>query len=216
MGVSSSSDESCQHSDRAIEGMPFAKKIVDDILVWANDLPTLYDRVRSIAKRCADLNIALPKKKIAVGTELSFEGLIFSAEGIKPDPERIVSLSNFPVPKDVTGVRKFLGLANQLSGFVSDFAYMTVRLRELTAKKNAFLWLEEHQHEFEKGKELLTSEIDLTELTALQNMKIFRRVLHSSNSKPTYFQRYFASSISLTATYEAVRGRRRIASPYKK
>ena len=31
---------------------------------------------------------------------------------------------------------------------------MTVRLRELTAKKNAFLWLEEHQLEFEKVKEL--------------------------------------------------------------
>ena len=138
------------------------KKIVDDILVWATDLPTLYERVRSIAKGCSDLNIALSKKKIAVGTELSFAGLIFSAEGIKPDPKRIVSLSNFPVPRDVTGVRSFLGLANQLSGFVPDFAHMTVRLRELTAKKNAFLWLEEHQREFEKVKKLLTSEMVVT------------------------------------------------------
>ena len=50
MGLSLSSDEWCWHSDRANEGMPFAKKIVDDILVWATDLPTLYDRVRSIAR----------------------------------------------------------------------------------------------------------------------------------------------------------------------
>ena len=142
--------------------MPFAKKIVDDILVWATDLPTLYNRVRLIAKRCADLNIALSRKKFAVGTELSFAELIFSAEGIKPDPERIVSLSRFPEPKDVTGVRSFLGLANKLSGFVPDFAHMTVRLRELTAKKNAFLWLEEHQKEFEKVKKLLTSEMVVT------------------------------------------------------
>ena len=41
MGLSSSSDEWCRHSDRALEGLGFAKKIVDDILVWANDLPTL-------------------------------------------------------------------------------------------------------------------------------------------------------------------------------
>ena len=130
--------------------------------MWATDLPTLYDRVRSIAQRCSDLNIALSKKKFAVGTEFSFAGLIFSAEGIKPDPERIVSLSNFPVPKDVTGVRSFLGLANQLSGCVPDFAHMTVKLRELTAKKNAFLWLEDHQSEFEKVKKLLTSDMVVT------------------------------------------------------
>ena len=86
MGLSSSSDKWCRYSDKATKGMPFSKKILDDILVWATDLPTLYDRIRSIAKRCSDLNIALSKKKFAVGTELSFAGLIFSAEGIKPDP----------------------------------------------------------------------------------------------------------------------------------
>ena len=73
-----------------------------------------------------------------------------------------MSLSRFSVPRGVTGVRLFLGLANQLSGFVPDFAHMTVKLLELTAKKNAFLWLEDHQREFEKFKELLTSEMVVT------------------------------------------------------
>ena len=66
MGLSSSSDKWCRHSDRAIEGMPFAKKIVDDILIWATDLPTLYDRVRAMAARCADLNIALSSYLVCV------------------------------------------------------------------------------------------------------------------------------------------------------
>ena len=112
----------------------------------------MYDRVRAIATRCAELNFALSRKKFAVGTELSFAGLIFSAEGIKSDPERIVSLSRFPVPKDVTRVRSFLDLANQLSGFVPDFAHMTVKLRELT----------DLQKEFERVKELFTSQMVVT------------------------------------------------------
>ena len=73
-----------------------------------------------------------------------------------------MSLSRFPVPRDVIGVRSFLGLANQLSGFVPDFPHMNVKFSELTAKKNAFLWLEDHQREFEKVKELLTSETVVT------------------------------------------------------
>ena len=40
-------------------------------------------------------------------------------------------------------------MANQLSGFVPDFTHMSVHLRVLTAKKNAFLWLQDHQDEFD-------------------------------------------------------------------
>ena len=112
--------------------MPFARKIVDDILVWADSLPELVDRVRQIAVKCKELNIILSRKKFMIGNELPFAGLILGAKGVSPDPERTRALSEFPRPKDVTGVRSFLGLANQLSGFVPDFAHMTVALRGLT------------------------------------------------------------------------------------
>ena len=83
-------------------------------------------------------------------------------KGVKPDPVRALALLDFPVPKGITGVRSFLGLANQLSGFVPDFAHMTVNLCALTAKKNAFLWLQVHQEDFEKVKKLLTSDMVVT------------------------------------------------------
>ena len=70
-----SSDEWCRHSDRALEGLAFAKKIVDDILVWASDLPTLYERIRTIAERCQNLNIVLYEKKFAIGTVLKESNL---------------------------------------------------------------------------------------------------------------------------------------------
>ena len=53
MGLSSSSDEWCWHSDRAIHGLPFTKKIVEGILVWGSSLPVLYERVRVIAPAIA-------------------------------------------------------------------------------------------------------------------------------------------------------------------
>ena len=138
MGLSSSSDEWCRHSDQALKGLLFTKKIVDDILVWANDLPTLYERIRTIAERCQNLNIVLSKEKFAIGTELPFAGLIVSAKGVKPEPVWIVALSEFPTPKDITGIRSFLGLANQLSGFIPDFAHMTVKLRSCLQRRTPF------------------------------------------------------------------------------
>ena len=59
----------------------------------------------------------------------------------------------------MTGVRSFLGLANQLSGFVPDFAHMTVALSGLTGKSATFIWLDEHEREFKKVKRQLKSEM---------------------------------------------------------
>ena len=55
MGLSSSSDEWCRQSDRAIEGLPFTRKIVDDILIWADTMPSLIERIRIVAKRCQEM-----------------------------------------------------------------------------------------------------------------------------------------------------------------
>ena len=134
MGLSSSSDEWCRHSDTVLEGLPYARKIVDDILVWAESLPQLVDRVKVIADRCKRINIELSRKQFKIGNEIAFAGLLIRFPGIKPDPERIKALMKCPAPRDISGVRSFLGLANQLSGFVPDFAHMTVKLRELPAQ----------------------------------------------------------------------------------
>ena len=56
-----------------------------------------------------------------IGNEILFADLLLTEKGVKPDPARILALSDFPVPKDVTGVRSFLALANQLSGLIPDF-----------------------------------------------------------------------------------------------
>ena len=98
------------------------------------------------------MNIILSKKKFQICSELPFAGLVISAKGISPDPERTRALSDFPNPKDITGVRSFLGLANQLSGFVPDFAHMTVALRGLTGKNASFIWLDEPQKKVREGE----------------------------------------------------------------
>ena len=68
----------------------------------------------------------------------------------KSFPACICATHHEPIQKG-TLVRSFLGLANQLSGFVPDCAHMTVKLRELTSKKN--------QKEFEQVKSLLSSDM---------------------------------------------------------
>ena len=118
-GLNASSDEWCRRSDALVEGLQWAKKIVDDILIWADDLKELEQRIWEISKRSQKLNVILSKKKFIISNRLPFAGYIVSDKGVQPDPRRVESIKDFPTPTDSTGVKSFLGLANQLSFFYS-------------------------------------------------------------------------------------------------
>ena len=63
MGLSSSSDKWCRHSDRVVEGFPWCRKIVDDILIWAVSPSELENRISQVVQRCEDLHVTLSKSK---------------------------------------------------------------------------------------------------------------------------------------------------------
>lgn len=55
------------------------------------------------------------------------------------------ALLNFPIPRDVKGVRQFMGLARFFRKFVPDFARRTSVITSLTKKDSPFQWKEEHE-----------------------------------------------------------------------
>ena len=54
--------------------------------------------------------VTLSRSKFQVASSLNFAGCIVSNNGVQPDLSRISSLTDFPVPRDQTGVRSFLSL----------------------------------------------------------------------------------------------------------
>ena len=82
MGLNASSDKWCCHSDRIVTGLPWAKKIVDDTIIWAPTLEELQERATIILERCRDLNITISLKKLEHGKEITFTGHIISQAGI--------------------------------------------------------------------------------------------------------------------------------------
>ena len=156
MGLSSSSNKRYQYSEFVVEGCEFAKKIVDNILIWAPSLAILESR---ILQRCANINVTISRKKFTIGTEISFVGILISGQGIKPDPQKTIAIASFPSHKNITDPRFFGGLANQLAFFLPDFSHLTCEMRKLLSTKNAFLWLDIHKSEFTKLKNIPTSDL---------------------------------------------------------
>ena len=79
MGLNASLDEWCSRSDVVIEGLPWTRKIVDDILVRAETEEELMERTRIILNRCKEPNITISRKKLELGTELGFACLLYTS-----------------------------------------------------------------------------------------------------------------------------------------
>ena len=157
MGLNASSDEWCFTSDVIVIGLAWVRKIVDDLLAWARSLMELYDRVVIILTRCRVNNITLSISKLEVSDSLIFAGHLVTSNGIKPDPAKTESISKFKTPSNITELRSFLGLANQLGFFIPDLAHIAAPLRPLLKKNVAYVWLDEHQAAFERLRAVLTS-----------------------------------------------------------
>ena len=157
MGLSASSDEWCRRSDEAIQGIPNVLKLVDDILVHNHSVNSILNSVESLLIACVKSNLKLSRKKVKYGDNVKFAGFIVTRDGLKPDPARLVSLRQFPTPKNQTDVRSLIGLANQLGKFVPDLAHLLQPFRDLTKGRAMFQWSASHAAAFETLKQSLTS-----------------------------------------------------------
>ena len=140
MGLTSSGDEFCARTDKALSGIPGVHKLVDDIIVYGKDADELMDCVKQVFKRCEDWGITLSEEKYQFGEEVKFAGYIINSEGTKPDPEHVAAIREFAEPKHLMDLRSFMGLANQFTSFAPDLKHAMVPLKGLLSKKNAYVW----------------------------------------------------------------------------
>ena len=110
-------------------------------------------------KKCRKKNITMSDTKFEIAKTLKFAGFMISEDDISPDPVRTKAIRSFPRPGNIHDVRSFLGLANTLTNFVPDLVQATAEMRKLTQPSNAFLWLDEHELEFQKAKEILNDDM---------------------------------------------------------
>ena len=82
-------------------------------------------------------------------------GCIVGKHGVRPDPEKIKAITDWPVPVDVKGLRKFLVLSAYLHKYLRNYAEMTVHLSRLLKKNGKWSWNADCQRSFEGIKQSL-------------------------------------------------------------
>ena len=86
---------------------------VDDILIHGRNQEEHDQRLHAVLNKLKEAQITLNPEKYEFGkTSIKILDHIVSSDGIKPDPDKIKSILNLPVPKNVPEVRSFLGMVN--------------------------------------------------------------------------------------------------------
>lgn len=135
---------------------------VDDILVISKTVDEHVQNLRTIYEKFRRANMSININKCEfLRTEIKFLGHIISEEGVKPDPEKIKSIMDFPTPINAKGVRAFLGLTGYYRKFSPEYAKCTQPLLELTSKKTKWKWQQKHTEAMHQVKALFNSNIML-------------------------------------------------------
>ena len=120
---------------RDLTNMGKVAVFIDDVIVGKEMEEGHDELVAEVVKRLEenDLYVKPEKCKWKV-REVKFLGVVIGLEGIKMEKEKVKGVLEWPMPKGVKDVQKFLGLANYYRWFIEGFAMVARPLHDLVKK----------------------------------------------------------------------------------
>ena len=83
---------------------------------------------------------------------------ILTDNGIKPDPTKVESIKNWPIPKTVKDLQSLLGAVNFLGKFIQGLSNLRSSLQGLIKKDAEYIWTGTHTNAFNNIKEAICQE----------------------------------------------------------
>jgi hypothetical protein len=131
----------------------FVVVYIDDINVGSKTFEEHLEHLEQVFLRLKKAGLKLsPEKCFFFKQELPFLGHVVSRSGIQTDPEKLRTIRDFPIPKDLTQLRGFIALASYYRKFVKNFSSIAEPLNRLLKKNTPYIWGKDQQMAFEKLK----------------------------------------------------------------
>src|SRR4051812_47203636 len=136
----------------------FVVVFIDDILIYSKSPEEHEEHLRVVLQVLKEKQLYAKLSKCEFWlSEVSFLGHVISGNGIAVDPSKVDAVLQWEVPRSVTEIRSFLGLAGYYRRFIEGFSKLALPLTQLTCKGKAFIWDIVCERNFEELKRRLTS-----------------------------------------------------------
>ena len=135
---------------------------LDDILIYFKTKKQHVQHVCRVLQALQDAGLRVKSKKSLFHfKEVHFLGFIVTSEGLWMNSEKIQSVVEWSVSRNIKKVQFFLGFTNFYRKFIEKYSKIASPLTELTRKDQKFKWSPEAQKAFNELKKRFTSQLIL-------------------------------------------------------
>jgi hypothetical protein len=136
----------------------FVVVFIDDILIYSQNEQEHEEHLRKVLQRLRDFQLYAKLSKCVFWiSEVLFLGHIINRDGLAMDPKKVAAILDWKTPKDVRGIKSFIGMAGYYRRFIEGFSKIARPMTALLAKKVELKWTPACQKSFETLKEKLTT-----------------------------------------------------------
>jgi hypothetical protein len=111
------------------------------ILIYSQNEQEHEEHLRKVLQRLRDCQLYAKLSKCEFWiSEVLFLGHIINREGLDVDPKKVTTILDWKAPKDVQGIKSFIGMASYYRRFIEGFSKTARPMTTLLAKKVEFKW----------------------------------------------------------------------------
>ena len=117
------------------------KKCIDDSLLWDDDIESAFWHTFDYLKLGGDNGTIFNEKKFVFAEEIAeFAGFEITMDGYRPPRRLLDAIRNFPSPSNITDMRSWFGLVNQVAYSFSRTQEMAPFRDLLSRKRTNWYW----------------------------------------------------------------------------
>jgi len=129
---------------------------MDDVVIISETFDVHLQLLRTVLQRIVNAGLTINMKKSQFcRSELVYLGYLVNKNGLQVNPDKVLSIVNYPRPKNAKEVHRFCGLTSWYRRFVDNFAHISAPLTNLTKKNVKWKWGKEEEDAFNELKERL-------------------------------------------------------------
>ena len=131
---------------------------VDDALIFHRDVNAHLDFLAVLFQKFRDFHIRVHPCKLHLTTSsTSYLGFSLSEKGYSIDLNRCKIVKNYPRPKNIKEVKRYLGVTQYYRKTIRNYSHRSAALRELLRKNTPFFWGAEQEASFTDLRDAISS-----------------------------------------------------------
>lgn len=142
----------------AFDGLAGVACVADDVIIHGQTLEDHDKHLDSFFGRCREKNVKLNKEKLVLRSDnITFMGHKINKEGLQTDPQKTEAIKDYPAPKNLEELRRFLGMVNYLARYLSHLTENIHPLQNLLKKNVPWTWSDSQERAFQTVKRMIVN-----------------------------------------------------------